>query len=265
MKSFMVLTESINYIEENLCEPFSRGDIARHCYVSLSMLEKLFRYALHMSIKTYVTKRRMTQAARDIVQSDISVTELAMKYQYNSVEVFTRTFKRVWNVAPSAFGDKWTFTGIFPRINYDNTEGDELTMARKQVDMSEAYELLNEKRGSFVLCFDIRNFQAINEISVKAGDLGLLECAARINGAAGDGMLTLRIGGDEFALITGLNDMDAAKAVCDKVLAKNGEPFLFEGQPIPLSLYCGMTTIPKTLRYNEFMGELHQAIMDSKQ
>jgi YesN/AraC family two-component response regulator len=64
MKSFIILTESIHYIEQNLYESFSRRDIARHGYVSLSMLEKLFRYALGMSFKTYVTKRRMTQELR---------------------------------------------------------------------------------------------------------------------------------------------------------------------------------------------------------
>jgi AraC family transcriptional regulator len=84
----MILTESISYIEQNLCEPITRSDIAGHCYCSLSMLEKMFRYALHLSIKEYITKRRMTQAAKDIVRSDISITDIAMKYQFNSAEVF---------------------------------------------------------------------------------------------------------------------------------------------------------------------------------
>ncbi|MBN1777019.1 MAG: helix-turn-helix domain-containing protein [Clostridiales bacterium] len=264
MKSFMALTESIDYIEQNLCEPFARGDIARHCHVSLSMLEKLFRYALFMSIKTYVTKRRMTQAAKDLVNTGMSVTDIAMKYQYNSAEVFTRTFRRVWNVAPSAFKDKWTFTGIFPRINYEYKEGDDLYMARKRVDMSDAYDFLREKRGSYVLCFDIQNLSPINAVSGKAGDLAILECAARINDAAGDDMLMMRIGGDEFALITGLFDPGKAKAVSEEVLSKNGGTFDYEGQKIPLSLYCGVTTIPETLRYSEFFGELHQTINDSK-
>ena len=265
MKSFMVLTESIDFIERNLREPFSRGDIARHCHVSLSTLEKLFRYALFMSIKEYVTKRRMTLAAKDIVETGLSVTDIAMKYQYNSVEVFTRTFKRVWNTAPSSFKDKWTFTDIFPRINYEYKEGDDLYMARKRVDMSDAYDFLKEKSGSYVLCFDIQHLIPINEISTKAGDLAILECAARISDAAGDDMLTLRIGGDEFALITGLTDPDEAKALSEKVLSKNNEPILYEGQAIPLSLYCGITKIPKTLRYSAFFGDLHQTILDSKQ
>lgn len=265
MKSFMVLTESIDYIERRLCEPFTRADIAGHCHVSLSMLEKLFRYALNMSIKTYVSKRRMTLAARDILQTGMSVTDAAMKYQYNSVEVFTRTFRRVWNVAPSSFKDSWTFTDIFPRINYEYKEGDDPNMARKRVDMSGAYDFLREKRGSYVLCFDIQGLVPINAISTKAGDLAILACASRISGAASDDMLMMRIGGDEFALVTGLYDPDAAKAVSETVLKHNGETFQFEDQAIPLSLYCGITAIPESLRYGEFFSELHQTILQSKQ
>lgn len=54
MKNFMILTESINFIELNFCEPITRKDIANHCHVSVSMLEKLFRYALNLSIKDYM-------------------------------------------------------------------------------------------------------------------------------------------------------------------------------------------------------------------
>ncbi len=264
MKNFMILTESINYIECNLCEPITRGDIASHCHVSLSMLEKLFRYALFMSIKEYITKRRMTQAAIDIVKSEISITNIAMKYQFNSVEVFTRTFKRVWNIKPSEFKSKWRFTGIFPRLNYEYKEGEDLYMARKRVDMSEAYDYLHEKKGSYVLCFDIRNLMAFNDVSIKAGDIAILEAASRIDKAAADDMLVMRIGGDEFAVITGFYDLSEAKALSDFVLSKNGQPISYDGKELPLSLYCGIATIPDMLRYSEFFTDMHRTITDSK-
>lgn len=126
MKNFMILTESINFIEHNLCEPVTRAEIANHCFVSLSMLEKLYRYALGLSIKSYISRRRMTQAAKDIAKDVSSITDIAMRYQYSSVEVFSRAFKRVWNIKPSEFTDKWRFTGIFPKINYEFKEGDDL-------------------------------------------------------------------------------------------------------------------------------------------
>lgn len=265
MKNFMILTESIRYIEANLCEPITREDVAGHCYVSLSALEKLFRYALHLSVTDYIVRRRMTQAARDLVRDGARVTDTAMKYQYGSAEVFSRVFKRVWNVSPSEFRHSRTFTGIFPRINYEHREGDELYMARKRVDMSEAYDFLKSKAGSYVLCFDMQNMTRFNEVSRRAGDLAIIEMAARLERAASDDMLVLRIGGDEFAVITGLRDRGEAEALAAKVLAQNGEQVVAEGHALPLSLWCGMVPIPQQLKYDELFDEMHKAINASKQ
>jgi AraC family transcriptional regulator len=228
------------------------------------MLEKLFRYALHLSIKEYITKRLMTLAAKDIISSGGSITDIAMKYQFNSVEVFTRTFKRVWNVKPSEFKDNWRFTGIFPKINYEYKEGEDLYMARKKVDMSEAYDYLKERKGSYVLCFDIRHLTAINNISPKAGDIAILEMASRIDKAAAEDMLVIRIGGDEFAMLTGLYDYASAKALSERVLEKNGQPVIFENKELPLALWCGITQIPESLRYSEFFTDMHNAITAGK-
>jgi AraC family transcriptional regulator len=265
MKNFMILTESIDFIERSLCEPISQIDIAEHCFVSLSMLQKLYRYALGLSIKSYISRRRMTQAAKDLAKDGSSITDIAMKYQFGSVEVFSRTFKRVWNVNPSEFNDKWRFTGIFPKINYEFREGDDLYLARKRVDMSEAYDYFKGRKGSYVLCFDIQHLTAFNNLSTRAGDLAILEMASRIDKAASDDMMVLRIGGDEFALITGLYDYECAKNLSEKVLAKNGEAIDFDGQRLPLSLWCGVTQIPETLRYSEFFTDMHKTISKSKQ
>lgn len=186
-------------------------------------------------------------------------------YQYSSVEVFSRTFKRVWNVNPSEFNDKWRFTGIFPKINYEFREGDDLYMARKRVDMSEAYDYFKERKGSYVLCFDIQHLTAFNNLSTRAGDLAILEMASRIDKAASDDMLVLRIGGDEFALISGLHDYEGAKNPSEKVLSKNGGAIDFDGQKLPLLLWCGITQIPETLRYSEFFTDMHKTISESKQ
>ena len=264
MKNFMILTESIHYIEDNLQEAMSRDDIAKHSCVSLSMLEKLSHYALGMSIKRYITKRRMTQAAKDIVAGCYTITDLAMQYQYNSVEVFSRAFKDVWSVNPSEFKSNWTFTGIFPKINYEFKEGDDLYMARKRVDMSEAYKYLKDKKDSYVLCFDIQNLTGFNNLSQKAGDLAILEQAARIDREATEDMLTMRIGGDEFALVTGCYQEEEARRIADAILSKNGLPIIFEGTEYLLSLWCGITKIPESLRYSDFFTDMHKAINNSK-
>lgn len=47
----------------------------------------------------------------------------------------------------------------------------------------------------------------------EAGDRVILECLHRIDRECADGMLMFRIGGDEFAMLTGLSDRAAAEAL----------------------------------------------------
>lgn len=265
VRNFEALTTALDYIEGNLTEPIAREEIAAYCFVSLSMLEKLFRYALHCSIKDYITKRRITQAAGDILKAEQSMTEIAIKYQYNSPEVFCRAFFKIWRITPSRFKEKWRFSGIYPKHNFTYTEGDDLEMARKRVDLSDAYDFLKQRRGSYVICFDIRGMDPINEISRQAGDMAILEAFSRIDAAATEDMLVMRIGGDEFALATGLTDLEAVKHFTEQVISQNGEPFRYEEQEIPLTLWSAVTTIPEdTLRYNELFGKLHKVILQGK-
>lgn len=263
MKNFYVLTEAIAFLEENLESPISRGDAAKHCHVSLSSLEKLFRYALHLGLGEYLSKRRLTRAARDLADG-AAVLKTAMKYQYDSAEGFSRAFRRFWGVCPSEFAEKWKFTGLLPKLNFHYEEGGDMTMARKMVDLSDAYDFFRQNEGTQVICFDVKNLTGYNEISHRAGDLAIRETARRIDEAAGEEMLTLRIGGDEFALVTCLRDPAAAERLRQEVLSHNGETFAAEGQELPLSLWGGITTIPERLRYKDFFTDLHHTIETSK-
>lgn len=243
MKDFLALTQAVDYIEQNLLEEFTRQELARACAVSLRKLEELFRYAMHCGIKEYVSKRRMTLAARELSRGR-SVTDTAMLLGYHSSEVFSRAFTAEWRVSPSQFVKTWRFTGLFPKMLVAESE-EERAMTSHNIDLSEAYEFFAQQRGTYVVCVDIQHMTAINEISQKAGDLAILKQAERMESAAGENMTILRIGGDEFVLLTCSQDEAAAQEAMQKILSHNGECFEFEGREIPLSLWAGIGQIPQ--------------------
>lgn len=264
MKNFFVLTDAVNYIEEHLCQEFTPLMVAEHCHVSLSSLQKLFRYAMHKSLKEYIIKRRICCAARDILDTKLTITEVAYRYQFGSPEVFTRAFRKVWNETPSSFQKHWRFSGIFPKIDYHYNKGEDFDMARKKVDLSEAYELFRKLSGSYVLCFDVSRMADINKIDRDAGDMAIVEAARRIDEARDDEMPMFRIGGDEFALITGLYDLDAVHALSQRITGQNGTAFSYKGAQIPLSLHVAMTTVPVgTFSCSDFFTTMKQSIMQS--
>ncbi len=264
MKNFCILTDAINYIEDNLCNDFRLEDVADACYSSLSGLKKLFRYAFHHGLYEYISKRRMTHAAHDLLNTDQSVTEIALRYQYNSPEVFTRAFSKLWGSTPTAFKKQWKFSGIFPRIQFEYDGGE--IMSRKNVDLSELYDLLKSRTDSFVLCFDMIGLKLINDsYGHEAGDKAILECLRRIDSLSDDNCILFRIGGDEFALVTDLQDTPAVELLAKKILARNGEPVFHNNVEIPISMRIGCTKIAgSNIRYSNLYADLYRAIADVK-
>lgn len=264
MKNFYILSCAINYIEVHLTCEFTLDDVARACYSSLSGLKKLFQYAFHHGLKEYISKRRLTSAAHDLLSLEMTVTQIAMKYQYNSPEVFTRAFIRLWGTSPSSFKRQWKFTGIFPKILFEYN-GDKM-MSQKNVDISELYDLLASRINSYVICFDMVGLLAINETyGREAGDKAILECLKRIDNNTSDNCLLFRIGGDEFALVADSEDIDEVDRIARRIIALNDQPIVHNGVLIPISLRAACAKIAgKNVRYSELYGNLNQAIMNAR-
>ena len=261
MKNFYVLTDALRYIEDNIYEEIDSQDVADSCNVSLSSLQNLFRLALHRSVKDYIIKRKICLAARDILESDMKIIDIAYKYQFGSPEHFVRTFKKVWNETPTEYKKHWKFSGIYPKLDYKFEEGADQEMARKKVDISEAYDVIVNMKDTYVICFDIVGLIPINDISYEAGDLAILEAARRIDRVSTEDMIQLRIGGDEFALITGSDDLVYVEGIMNEVLSHNEECIVWNGKDIPLRLRAGMIKSPgHNLKYSDFFADMHEAI-----
>lgn len=263
VRNFMTLADALNFIDAHLCDPISQEDIANACYCSLSSLQKLFRYAFHFSIKEYVEKRRLTCAARDVTGGEMRIADISLKYQYNSPEVFSRAFARLWGTKPSAFRKQWRFSGLFPKIVDFDYIGDQERgiIMRRKVDISEVYDVLKELQGTYVLCFDIVGLVPINAISHELGDQAILETARRIEGTADENMLLFRIGGDEFALVTGLRDPEQVRVLAEAVLSANGEEIQHKGRACPLALRVGaMRMTNPNLKYCDLYAKLQGTI-----
>ncbi len=258
MLRFYCLTEALAFIEGNLENPLLPEQIAEGCYCSLSTLQKTFRYALRMGVMDYVARRRLTMAAKDLLSGRERVVDIAYRYQYQSPEVFVRAFRRLWGDAPTAFRRKWKFSGLFPRVEGIIEGGDGMT--RKKVDISELYDVLRGMDGTYVLCFDIVGLTPMNDIDSEVGDLAIVESLRRIDAAADDAMLLFRIGGDEFALVTGLSDPARTEAAARRVLDQNGQAIRWNRREIPLSLRaCGVRIRTDALRYADLYQTLDSA------
>ncbi|MCI5816020.1 helix-turn-helix domain-containing protein [Ruminococcus sp.] len=265
MKNFEVLTEALAYIEQNLEEEFTQQDVANACYVSLSGLQKLFRYAVHFSVGEYISKRRLTHAARLLCSTERSVTEIALQFQYHSPEVFARAFSRLWGVNPSVFRSSRRFTDLYPRLLLNQTGGTD--MPNQRFDISELYDFLGSRRDCYIICFDtVRLMETNDTYGREAGDLLIRTSLERIEQEQGENMLLVRVGGDEYALVTDIRQPQEAEQLMQRVLAHNGEPVHFrQGLSLPLSLRGGLTRFEGTnMKYSELFDQIEDTINCSR-
>lgn len=264
MQNIELLLASLEYMESHLGDDMKTEDVAAACFCSKSTLEKMFRCVNNISVHDYIVRRRMTLAARELSGAEKPpILEVALKYGYSTHESFARAFEQIWNCKPSEFrGTKCT--ELFPRFMAPFKKGDEYMMQKRHVDISELYDLFQERKDCLFVCCDIQYMMRINDISRKAGDLAILEQMRRLTAAAGEEDVVFRIGGDEFCILTAESDRAYAEGIAERIRAMNGETFEYEGTRIPLSLYAVVADVQSGARYEELFADLHNAIRDCK-
>jgi AraC family transcriptional regulator len=259
------LTAALEIVELRLCEPMNASDLAKACFVSYSGLQKLFAYALGCSVSEYITKRRLSRASMEILNNK-SVMDIALDYQYNSPEAFSRAFKRFWGITPSEFRKTRRFTELHPKFKLENNDGGVIMPARKPLDVSELYDELKKLGGTYALSIDIINFMKVNdEYGYAVGDIVIAESFARIERELDNRMFLFRIGGDEFAVVTTLESVADAEALARKITAHNGTVVKAIEHEIPLSLRIGISKIPgEALSYQKSLEILSKSVAQAR-
>ncbi len=261
MESFAILMKALDYIEVNLTNEISQNDIAKHCSYSISSLQKMFRKVFHIGIADYIGRRRITAASRDLLGTDDTILDIALRYGYNSHEVFSRAFIRIWGESPSRYRKKRNFSEIYPKLDIpiQNSGGENM---KKKFDLTGLYETLREMDGTYAICFDMCNLLIFNEkYGHNAGDVAIAECLKRIDNEKTDDMIMFRIGGDEFVLLTNKTDISDAEEIRQRVFSHNEETVSFGGEELPVSLHGGIMKLEtaRGLRYGKLFTELVEA------
>lgn len=99
---------AIKFIEGNLVKPIAVADIAAAAGYSLYHFIRSFNQAVRHTPYDYLMRRRLSEAARQLLASERRVIDIAIDFQFNNHETFTRAFKRLFGIPPS----RWRELGI---------------------------------------------------------------------------------------------------------------------------------------------------------
>ena len=102
---------ALQYIEDHLHDEIAVADIAAATGYSLYHFIRTFNQAVHHTPYDYLMRRRLSEAACALLDSDDRIIDIALDYQFNNHETFSRAFKRMFDTQPS----QWREVGRIPR------------------------------------------------------------------------------------------------------------------------------------------------------
>ncbi|WP_238903582.1 AraC family transcriptional regulator [Clostridium sp. YIM B02506] len=95
------MEKALVYIESHLQDDIDLSSIAKEAGYSLYHFHRIFKGVVGDSIKDYIRKRRITEAAKELVGTNRSIVEIGISYGYESREAFSRAFEKVYGRKPS--------------------------------------------------------------------------------------------------------------------------------------------------------------------
>ncbi|WP_087972031.1 AraC family transcriptional regulator [Oceanobacillus rekensis] len=95
------MNDAMEYIEENLTNEIDFKVVARIAHCSEYHFRRMFSFLAGITLSEYIRRRRLSLAAFELINSNIKIIDVAIKYGYSSPDSFTRAFQNLHGVTPS--------------------------------------------------------------------------------------------------------------------------------------------------------------------
>lgn len=99
------VAQVVDHVQCNLERDLSLGELARVARFSETRLVQIFRETFGLSPMAYVRERRIREAQRLLLKGTLTVKEIAGRLNFADAHHFSRVFRQVTGISPSAFAD----------------------------------------------------------------------------------------------------------------------------------------------------------------
>ncbi|MEX1377974.1 MAG: AraC family transcriptional regulator [Eubacteriales bacterium] len=141
MKWIKRLTKCADYIEENLKDEIKVEELAKISCLSTLYFPRLFEAITDISLSEYIRRRRMTLAAKDIIDGNSKIIDIALDYGYSSPESFSRAFKSVHGISPSNLKRETPTIKSYPKLAFSISIKGDVEMNYKIIE-KDAFQVL---------------------------------------------------------------------------------------------------------------------------
>lgn len=97
------IKKAMNYIENNLNKEIRMEEIADSAGFSKYHFQRVFKRETGLNLYGYIQKRRLAEASSLLRNTNIRILDIAVYLCFESQEVFTRAFKKVYGLPPGQY------------------------------------------------------------------------------------------------------------------------------------------------------------------
>lgn len=221
---------AINHIEENLDGEIDYEELARITCCSTYHFQRMFSFITDVPLSEYIRRRRLTQAAFELQNSNVRIIDLALKYRYDSPNSFTRAFQAMHGVTPRTARDQGVRLKAYPRMSFSIMIKGDVEMDYKVIEKG-AFRVFGLER--LIDMTGGSNFRMIPEFWHECRMNGTLEKLAAIPVPDNaDGLCSLNsvmcyrdTGKDTFPYMIGIVDFTGSARVPEDLAAVEVKPY----------------------------------------
>lgn len=159
------VNNAIRFIELNITNKIRTEDIAREVYSSSAHFQRIFHLITGITLGEYIRNRRLSLAGRDLQTGNETVTEIAMRYQYDTLESFSKAFSRFHGMKPSEAQEKGSRLKFYSPLTINISVKGGFDMSFKLIDEF-CWNNIDDK--IIATLSDLEKYQMIIDWSLKA-------------------------------------------------------------------------------------------------
>ena len=97
------LKKVLSYIQENFNKPLTLNQIAQQIMITPNYLCRYFKKKMGMTVFQYMKQYRINKSIDLLLQSDLSIINIAMQCGFDNLSYYIRTFKKLTGLTPKQY------------------------------------------------------------------------------------------------------------------------------------------------------------------
>lgn len=153
--SMDIVQNIIDYIETNILEELTPNIIAAQFFLSISVMNSIFKVVCNMTIMEYVRNRRLSLAGQELMATNIRIIDLTYKYGYETPEAFAKAFTRFHGFPPSFIRRIYPEIKVFHPLHIKlEIQGGWENMMPEDILLYQTKQNYPEQESNLLLCYD---------------------------------------------------------------------------------------------------------------